>query len=426
MKVLVIGSGGREHALVWKIAQGKSVEKVYCIPGNAGISRIADRPFGLPLDDFKAIADFVRKEKIGLTVVGPEAPLVKGMADFFRKEGLAIFGPGKEPSRLEGSKVFAKIMMEEYGVPTAPFEIFKESKPASDYIKKKGAPIVVKADGLAAGKGAIVCKTEDEAIDSVRRILDEKIFGDAGARVVIEECLPGEEISMLALVDRDTCVPLISSQDHKRIFDDDKGPNTGGMGAYSPVPLLTEELDLDRKIREEVFGRMMRGFKKEGISFNGILYAGIMVSGGVPYVLEFNVRFGDPETQAILPLLDTDLAQVLLACANNQLNKIKLKWKKGTCVCVVAASGGYPNAYEKEKEIKGLDAAAKRKDVVIFHAGTALKDGKVVTAGGRVLGVTAIGRDITDARSKAYETVKDISFDGMQFRRDIGVKALKY
>jgi len=423
MRVLIIGSGGREHALVWKIAQSPDVEKVYCIPGNPGIAKIAECR-NVAVEDFKAVAEFARKENIDLTVVGPEMPLVLGIVDYFNKEGLKIFGPAKRSAKLEGSKVFAKEFMKKYNVPTAQFEIFDDSEKAIRYIKERGAPIVVKADGLAAGKGVIVAKTVQEAGEAVRKILDERIFKEAGNKIVVEDCLKGEEASILAFVDGETFIPLVSSQDHKQVYDGDEGPNTGGMGAYAPVPLIDKEIQ--ERINEEIFTRMTGGFKAERISYNGILYAGLMINNGCPTVLEFNVRFGDPETQAILPLIDTDFTQVLLACANNKLSEITLKWKEGCAVCVVLASGGYPEAYEKGKEIKGLKEAEALNDVTVFHAGTAIKDGKIITSGGRVLGITAVGSDIRNAQDKIYGAIKSIHFDGMHYRKDIGAKALKY
>ena len=437
MKVLIIGSGGREHALAWKIAQSPKVERVYCIPGNAGIAKVASCPSptrlrraptswvpgghpSVSIDDFSSMVDFTRKEKIDLTVVGPELPLVGGIVDYFNKEGLKIFGPGKEAAKLEGSKVFAKGLMKKYNVPTAQFEIFDDSKKAIKYIEERGAPIVVKADGLASGKGAIVAKTAEEAKEAVRKILDEKIFKDAGNKIVIEDCLKGEEASILAFVDEKTFIPLVSSQDHKQVYDGDKGQNTGGMGAYAPAPLVDKEIQ--KRIDEEIFSRLVAGLKAEGIKYNGILYAGLMIEDSRPMVLEFNVRFGDPETQAILPLMDTDLTEVLLACADNRLNEVVLKWKEGCAICVVLASGGYPELWESGKEIKGLKELEELNDVAVFHAGTALKDDKIVTSGGRVLGVTAIGSDIRNARARVYGAIKHIHFDRMHYRKDIGEK----
>lgn len=430
MKVLVIGSGGREHALVWKIAQSSRVEKVYCIPGNAGIAEIAcpplsgGHPYNVSVDDLPQLVNFIKNESIDLTVVGPEAPLVNGIVDYFNKEGLKIFGPTKEASKLEGSKVFAKELMRKYDIPTANFEIFDNSEEAIKYIKKRGAPIVVKADGLAAGKGAIVAKTIEEAIEAVRKILDEKIFKEAGNKIVIEDCLEGEEASILAFVDESSFIPLISSQDHKRLYDGDRGPNTGGMGAYAPAPLVNSVVQ--KKINEEIFNRLVKGLKSEGIKYSGILYAGLMIKDNNPKVLEFNVRFGDPETQAILPLMEVDLLDVIISTIENRLSEFELKWSPlATCICVVLASGGYPGEYEKGKEIKGLEKLKNIKDVIIFHAGTTFKDGKILTSGGRVLGVTAIGKDLKNAQNLVYEAIKNIYFEGIHYRKDIGAKALK-
>ena len=423
MRVLIIGSGGREHALAWKVAQSPNVEKVYCIPGNTGIAKIASC-HSISIDDFSSLTNFTRDEKIDLTIVGPETPLVNGIVDYFNKEGLKIFGPTKESAKLEGSKVFAKELMRKYGVPTANFEIFDDSAKAIKYIKERGAPIVIKVDGLAAGKGAIITKTVAEAKEVVRKILDEKIFKEAGNKIVIEDCLKGEETSILAFVDETTFIPLISSQDHKQVYDGDKGKNTGGMGAYAPVPLVSKEIQ--EKINKEVFSRLTSGLRNEGIKYNGILYAGLMIEKGCPRVLEFNVRFGDPETQAILPLMETDLVDAVISTVDNRLNKFELKWSpRATCICVVIASGGYPEAYEKGKEIKGLKELEELNDVLVFHAGTARNRGEIITSGGRVLGVTAVGSDIRDARHKVYDAITHIHFDGMHYRKDIGAKALK-
>ena len=423
MKILVLGSGGREHALVWKLKKSPRVTKCYCIPGNAGICGIADCK-DIDLKDFARIADFVKKEKIDLTIVGPELPLVGGISDYFKKEGLNVFGPMKSAALLEGSKVFAKKAMKKYGVPTAFFEVFTDSARAIEYIMKKGAPIVLKADGLAAGKGVIVAKSTQEAIAAVKNILDDKIFGDAGNTVIVEDCLEGEEVSVLAFVSGDVIMPLISSQDHKRIYDNDKGPNTGGMGAYSPAPLFTK--DLEERVKKEVFVRLIEGLKSEGIVYNGILYAGLMIKNNSFNVLEFNVRFGDPETQAILPMMETDLLDAIEACVDNRLDKLSIKWHNGSCVCVVLASKGYPDKYEKDKEITVSDLLKDNQDISVFHAGTRLDNNKVVTSGGRVLGVTSLGNGIEDAREKAYSAIKNINFEGMQYRTDIGLKALKY
>jgi len=421
MRVLVIGSGGREHAIVWKVSQSKKAEKIFCIPGNPGISEIASC-VKISISDFPAILEFVKKEKIDLTIVGPEVPLVSGLADYFKENNQKIFGPSKKGALLEGSKVFSKQMMKKYGVPTADFEIFSGSKEAIKYIENKSIPRVIKADGLAAGKGAIVAKTMQEAINAIKQILDEKIFGDAGNEIVIEDFIKGEEVSSLAIFDNKTFIPLIPSQDHKQIFDNDKGPNTGGMGSYAPAPILNNKLQ--DKVNKEVFQRMLSCFREEKIAFNGVLFAGLMINGDDFGVLEFNARFGDPETQTILPLMQTDLLDVLNAAAENNLENIKIEWSDKSCVCVVLASKGYPNDYEKGKEIKGLEEIKKINNAVVFHAGTAIKDGKIVTSGGRVLGVTAIDENLKAAQAKAYDAVKKISFEGMQYRKDIASKEI--
>lgn len=421
MKVLVIGGGGREHAIVWKLSQSRHVDKIYCMPGNAGIAEIAEC-----IDvnnDFEALLDFVKYEWIDLTIVGPEAPLSKGIVDLFEKEGRRIIGPNREASRLESSKVFAKDFMRRYGIPTAQYKVFTSYVHAEDYVRFKGAPIVVKADGLAAGKGVFVAKTIDEATDALRLIMKEKIFGDAGDRVVIEDCLEGEEASFMAFCDGTTVIPMVSSQDHKRVFDNDEGPNTGGMGAYSPAPVVTEEIE--ETVMKKIMIPAIRGMRAEGIKYKGILYAGLMIKDGHPYVLEFNCRFGDPETQPVLSRLETDLVDISFAIIEERLSEIEIKWRPDASVCVVLASKGYPGKYDKGKIITGLDKLKGTDDLFIFHAGTAYKNGNVVTAGGRVLSVTALGKDIAEARIRAYNAIEKINFEGMHFRKDIGLKALK-
>lgn len=421
MKVLVIGGGGREHAIVWKLSQSRHVDKIYCMPGNAGIAEIAEC-----IDvnnDFEALLDFVKYEWIDLTIVGPEAPLSKGIVDIFEKEGRKIIGPNREASMLEASKVFAKDFMRRYGIPTAQYRVFTSYVHAEDYIRFKGAPIVVKADGLAAGKGVFVAKTIDEAIDALRLIMKEKVFGEAGERVVIEDCLEGEEASFMAFCDGTTVIPMVSSQDHKRVFDNDEGPNTGGMGAYSPAPVITEEIE--ETVMKKIMIPAIRGMRSEGIKYKGILYAGLMIKDGLPYVLEFNCRFGDPETQPVLSRLETDLVDISFAILEQRLSEIEIKWRPDASVCVVLASKGYPGKYDKGKIITGLDKLKSTDGLFIFHAGTAYNNGNVVTAGGRVLGVTALGKDIAEAREKAYKAIEEIHFEGMHFRKDIGLKALK-
>ncbi|MEK6714917.1 MAG: phosphoribosylamine--glycine ligase [Candidatus Omnitrophota bacterium] len=433
MRVLVIGSGGREHALVWKIAQSKLADKIFCAPGNGGIADLAEC-IDIKAEDIPALIDFTRREKIDLTVVGPEVALSLGIVDEFNKYKLKIFGPNKKAAQLESSKVFAKELMAKYKVPTADFKIFSAGggDAAKKYIEKIGAPCVVKADGLAAGKGVVVTKSVDEAKQTVTLMMQEKIFGDAGTRVIVEECLEGQEASILVLTDSKETIPLVSAQDHKRVFDHDQGPNTGGMGAYSPAPAVTE--GLFSEILDKVIYRIIDGLAKEGIDYRGVLYAGIMLTKSGPKVLEFNVRFGDPETQAILPRLNSDLVEVMLATADGKLTKFKkfggLKWDNRACVCVVCASGGYPGEYEKGKEIFGLDEAEKMKDVMVFHSGTKSVPRpsslvpRFVTNGGRVLGVTGLGNTIKEAIEKTYQAVDKIDFKGMHYRKDIGRKAL--
>ncbi len=421
MKVLIVGGGGREHALAWKVAQSDRVEKVYGAPGNPGIAQVGECVDIKPTEVEK-LADFAEKEGIDLTIVGPEAPLVAGITDEFEKRGLKVFGPSKAAAQLEGSKAFAKEMMRKFGVPTADFQVFDNPEKAKEYIRKVGAPIVVKADGLAAGKGVVVAQTVDEAIEAVEKIMVEKVFGEAGNRVVVEECLKGEEASYLVITDGERFVPLATAQDHKAVFDGDRGPNTGGMGAYSPAPVLSEEME--REVQEKVIKPILKGMAEEGMPFKGILYAGLMITEEGPKVLEFNVRFGDPEAQAILRRLEDDLVDVALSAVEERLVE-ELHWRPETSICVVLASKGYPGKYEKGKVITGIEEAEKVPTVVVFHAGTAVKDGKLVTNGGRVLNVTALGKDIVEARERVYEAVKRIHFDGMHYRTDIGLKAVK-
>jgi len=422
MKVLVIGGGGREHAIAWKLSKSRYVDKIYCVPGNAGIADLAEC-IDIDLSDFDALIDFVRYEWIDLTMVGPEAPLSKGIVDFFEKDERRIIGPTKAAAQLESSKVFAKEFMKRHRIPTAEYKAFTSYIHAEDYVRMKGAPIVIKADGLAAGKGVIVASTVDEAIDALRLIMKDRAFGDAGNKVIVEECLQGEEASFMVFTDGKTILPMVSSQDHKRVFDDDKGPNTGGMGAYSPAPVVTKKLE--RIVMEKVMVPTINGLRAEGIKYKGILYAGLMISNGRPSVLEFNCRLGDPEAQPILSRLDTDLMDISMAISDERLSDVAIKWKDDASVCVVLASNGYPGKYENGKIIYGLDEVKKMRDVVVFHAGTAFNNNEIVTSGGRVLGVTAIGKDISAAKNKAYEAVKKIHFEGMHYRKDIADKALK-
>ncbi len=422
MKVLVIGGGGREHALAWKLRQSKKVDKVYCAPGNAGISDIAEC-VDIKADDIDALLDFVKYNWIDLTVVGPEVPLTAGIVDAFIKEERRICGPDMAGAQLEGSKIYAKDFMKKYGIPTAEYKSFSSFQQAEEYVRLKGAPIVVKADGLAAGKGVIVADTVDEAVDALRSIMTDRVFGDAGNRVIVEQCLKGEEVSFMILTDGQTVVPLATSQDHKQIFDGDRGPNTGGMGAYSPAPILDEAMR--KVVMETVIAPMMNGLARERMNFRGVIYVGLMICEGKPSVLEYNCRFGDPEAQPILMRLDSDLFDLLQATAEGRLKEVTVTWKAESAICVVLASKGYPGSYEKGVPIKGLDLFRDDKDVVVFHAGTRLNNDYVVTSGGRVLGVTALGKDIETAKENAYKAIDKIHFDGMQYRNDIADKAIK-
>ncbi|OPZ74666.1 MAG: Phosphoribosylamine--glycine ligase [Firmicutes bacterium ADurb.Bin456] len=419
MKVLVVGGGGREHALVWKLKQSPRVKEVFCAPGNAGIAREATC-VKTSAEDIPALLAFAREKEIDLTVVGPEAPLTAGIVDQFQAAGLKIFGPTRAAAAIEGSKVIAKEIMAKYGIPTAACNIFTDPGEASAYIKKIGAPCVVKADGLAAGKGVIVAPDEQTALTAVREIMVDKVFGAAGNRLVVEECLVGEEVSILAFTDGFNVVPMISSQDHKRVYDGDQGPNTGGMGAYAPAPVYTPEIH--RETMDRILIPMVRALSQEGRIYRGVLYAGLMVTSKGPQVLEFNARFGDPEAQPVLTLLESDLVEIIDAILENRLDRTEIRWKEQASICVVLASGGYPGSYEKGKTITGLEELPP--GVVVFHAGTAEKNGDIVTAGGRVLGVTATGRDISGAFASAYKAVENIHFDGIHYRRDIGKRAL--
>lgn len=424
MRILLIGSGGREHALAWKLAQSEKVETILAAPGNPGIARLPKcECINLYVDDLNGVANFAEEQSIDLTVVGPEAPLVAGLADVFKSRGLPVFGPSKAAAQLEGSKAFSKEIMAKYNIPTAFFKVCEDIDTAKAYVKEKGAPIVVKADGLAAGKGVVVAMTEQEALDAIDDMMGDHKFGAAGARVVLEEFMEGEEASLLAFTDGKTVVPMIASQDHKRAFDGDEGPNTGGMGTYAPAPVMTDVLRL--KATEKVLKPVVAAMAAEGMPYQGCLYAGLMIKGDSVKVVEFNCRFGDPETQVVLPLLDGDLAEIMLACATGSLDKVDFGWHDRAAVCVVMASGGYPESYEKGKEISGLEAAEADSNVVVFHAGTKEVDGKIVTSGGRVLGVTAFDANIKAARDRAYNAVEKIKFDKVFYRKDIAWRALK-
>jgi phosphoribosylamine---glycine ligase len=421
MKILVVGQGGREHTLLWKLKQSPLVEQVFCAPGNAGTA-IDGTNVDIKDSDIEGLLRFAKQENIDLTVVGPEAPLVAGISDAFAAEGLKVFGPSKAAAQMEGSKVFTKRLLRKANVRTADYAWFTNAEQANHWLEQQeDRPWVVKADGLAAGKGAIVCKDRAEAISAVRLILVERAFGKAGNELIIEECLVGQETSILAIVDGNTIITLEPSQDHKRAHDNDEGPNTGGMGAYCPTPLVSPEL-MDQIVKD-VLIPTIHSLGTDEITFRGILYAGIMLTDDGPSVLEYNVRFGDPETQPVLMRLKSDLAEVLLAAAEGRLDEIEpLEWDPRPAVCVVMASEGYPDSYAKGRVISGLTAADQLEDTKVFHAGTLLKDGQVVNSGGRVLGVTALGDDVADAKRRAYEAVSKISWNGGWNRTDISDK----
>ena len=421
MKVLVVGSGGREHALTWKIAQSPLVDEIFCAPGNPGMARIGTCVDIAPMD-FEKLLAFADERKIDLTVVGPEDPLAAGIVDCFEVAGLRAFGPKANAARLEASKTFAKEIMASNNIPTAAYAAFDNADEALAYVKERGAPIVIKADGLAAGKGVTVARDLDTALQAVNDAMVDGAFGEAGAKVVIEECLEGEEASIFAFCDGKTLLPLATSQDHKPAFDGDTGPNTGGMGAYSPAPVVTPEL-FD-EIEATVLRPCVDGLAAVGAPYTGVLYAGLMVTDSGPKVIEFNCRFGDPETQVVLPRMKTDIVPIMLACCEGGLEGMNVEWETGACVTVVIASGGYPKAYEKGKEIIGIDEAEKGEGVTVFHAGTREKDGLLLTNGGRVLDVTAKGGDIESAIINAYAAVARVGFQGAHFRTDIGAKAL--
>lgn len=420
MKILVVGSGGREHALVWKISQSPKVKKIYCAPGNGGIAEIAEC-VDIDVTDSKSLVQFALKYEIDLTVVGPELPLTLGLVDQLEMNGLKAFGPNKMAAEIEGSKTFSKDLMKKYHIPTAEYNTFTKPDDAEKYIHDLKPPFVIKADGLAAGKGVFVCSTRGEGFDAVDRIMNKKDFGDSGTRMIIEECLVGEEASILAVTDGEDLVILPAAQDHKAIFEGDRGPNTGGMGAYAPAPVMTESLI--RTVTEKVLIPTIRGMKAEGRPYKGVLYAGLMITSGGPKVLEFNCRFGDPEIQAILPLVKTDIIDLMLASIDGKISDLNIEIHDNAAICVVMASGGYPGSYEKGKVIQGLDLVDE--DVIVFHAGTKKKNKNLVTSGGRVLGITTMASRLEDAIEKVYKAVGQITFDGAYYRRDIAHRALK-
>ena len=419
MRVLVVGSGGREHALVWKLSQSPEVTKLFCAPGNGGIGELAEI-VDVGTEDVEALAEFAESSDIDLTIVGPESSLAKGIVDLFEKRGLRIFGPTKAVARLESSKAFAKNLMKKYHIPTGQFAVFEDAQAARTYVRQLGAPIVVKADGLCGGKGTIVAHTLSEALGAIDLLMEDRIFKQAGERVVIEERLVGEEVSFMVVTDGVTALPLLPAQDHKRLHDGDKGPNTGGMGAYVPAPMV--DATLAKQIMEQVIMPTIRAMASEGLNCKGVLYAGLMLTSDGPKVLEYNVRFGDPELQAILPLLDSDLVPILDDAVEGRLSMAQCQWKPGSCACVVLASNGYPGEFQIGKEIHGLE---RQRDLLIFHAGTKKDRARFLSWGGRVLNIVGQGADLEEALKHAYDAIATISFEGMQYRKDIGFRALK-
>ncbi|MGX9708395.1 phosphoribosylamine--glycine ligase [Laceyella tengchongensis] len=419
MRILVIGNGGREHAIVWKLKQSPKVTEIYCAPGNGGIAGLATC-VPIAVEDVDGLVAFAHEKQVDLTVVGPEVPLLLGVVDRFEQEGLKVFGPRKQAALIEGSKRFAKELMQKYHIPTAAFASFTDAEKAKAYVRKQGAPIVIKADGLAAGKGVVVAQTVAEAEQAIADTMEEKVFGEAGNEVVIEEFLSGQEVSLMAFLDGKTVKPMVVAQDHKPVYDHDQGPNTGGMGTYSPVPQIPEKVV--QQAIDTIIWPMHEAFRNEGIEYKGVLYAGLMITADGPKVIEFNARFGDPETQVVLPRLKTDLVEVMEAVIAGRLDELSLQWSEQAAVCVILAAGGYPSSYEKGLPITGLDEVGE--DTMVFHAGTKQQEDRVVTAGGRVLGVTATGADIGKAREKAYQELAKISFKDMHYRTDIAAKAL--
>jgi phosphoribosylamine--glycine ligase len=422
MKVLLIGGGGREHALAWKLAQSPRVTALYAMPGNPGIAEYADLVPGDPFN-FPAVAKFVRQNNIGLVVVGPEDPLVAGFADALKDSGAKVFGPSKEAARIEGDKWFAKELMRQQSVPTAEARSFTDAGAAEEFVRTRNVPCVIKAAGLAKGKGVTVCYRTSDALETINTIMRDRAFGAAGDRIVIEEKLTGPECSLLAFVDRKNIYVMESAQDHKPVDDGDTGPMTGGMGAYSPTPVVTPAML--RAIERDVLVPVVDGLTRDGIEYKGILYAGLMLTTNGPKVLEFNCRFGDPETQPLMMRLNSDLAEVMLAVAEGRLDQVELKWDARPAIAVVATSKGYPGKYPTGLPITGIEDAASMRDVKVFHSGTKLVDGKLVTVGGRVLAVTALGDTIADAQKRAYQAMAKIHFDGMHYRKDIGHQAIK-
>jgi phosphoribosylamine--glycine ligase len=423
MRLMVVGSGGREHTLAWKLAMSPLVDDMIFVPGNGGMQQMGEC-IKADVGDASAVADIARERGVDLTVVGPEAPLVEGLVDHFEERGMRAFGTSREAAQLEGSKHFAKALMEENGIPTGRARLFEDFEEAKAYVESQPAPLVVKADGLAAGKGVIIATTTAEAVEALRDCLVDQTFGASGAKVLVEEFMEGPEVSILSLSDGEAVAHMVASQDHKRIFDGDQGPNTGGMGAYSPVPLLHRATEED--IHEHVMKATVLAMRGRGIPYRGVLYGGLMLTADGLKVLEFNVRFGDPETQVVLPRLTSDLAPALAATIDGTVSSLEMQWTDEYCVCVVISSGGYPGKYTTGIPIKGLKAASSDSKVEVFHAGTAVVDGELVTAGGRVLNVVALGKDFEEARGLAYQSAGMISFEGMHYRKDIGYRALEW
>lgn len=419
MNILVVGSGGREHAIVWKLSKSDKVEKIYCAPGNAGIAELAEC-IDIKATDINKLTEWAKGNPVDLTIVGMDDPLMLGIVDLFEKEGLKVFGPRQNAAIIEGSKVFSKELMKKYNIPTAGYEVFEDADKAKAYLENCDYPIVLKADGLALGKGVLICGTQKEAVDGVNEIMVDKKFGDAGTRMVVEEFITGPEVSVLSFCDGETIIPMVSAQDHKRALDGDQGLNTGGMGTFSPSKYYTEAIH--EECVKTIFEPSLKAMKSEGRPFTGIMFFGLMLTERGPKLLEYNARFGDPEAQVVLPRLKTDLVDIVEAAIEGKLNEVDVQWDEQAAVCVVLASGGYPIAYEKGYEITGLEEQKQKDDVIVFHAGTAMKDNKYVTNGGRVLGLTAIGSDIEDARQKAYKVVEEVDFKDKHYRTDIGIK----
>jgi len=419
MKVLVVGSGGREHAIVWKLSQSKKVSKIFCAPGNAGISEIAEC-VNIPATDIEEITNWAVDNKIDLAIIGMDDPLMLGIVDLMEEKGIRVFGPKKNAAIIEGSKVFAKELMKKYNIPTAGYEVFEDTSLAIEYLKKCDYPVVLKADGLALGKGVLICNTLEEALDGVNQIMVEKKFGDAGNKMIVEEFIEGPEVSVLSFCDGENIIPMVSAQDHKRALDGDKGLNTGGMGTFSPSKYYTKEIH--EQCIKTIYKPTLEAMKKEGRPFTGIIFFGLMLTNKGPKVLEYNARFGDPEAQVVLPRLKTDLVEIVEAAIDKKLDSVNVEWDNKSTVCVILASGGYPVSYEKGYEITGLEEQKSKEDIIVFHAGTSKKDNKIVTNGGRVLGITAIGSSIEDARDKAYKAVNEVNFEKKHYRTDIGIK----